>query len=47
MSKNALNWIEPFAFKNLMNLTRMFLDNNELNDTALDSLNNLPNLQWL
>lgn len=47
LSMNAINWIEPSAFKGLTNVKRLFLDGNLLNDTSLDSLNSLPNLQWL
>ena len=47
LSMNSINWIEPNAFKGLNNVKRLFLDGNQINDTSLDSLNCLPNLQWL
>jgi hypothetical protein len=47
LSKNSISGIEPNGFKGLGNVTRLFLDNNEINDTSLDALNSLPNLQWL
>jgi len=47
LSKNDIQHIEATAFKGLVNLKRLFLNNNKINDSSLMSLDLLPSLQWL